>query len=326
MTGENIESTTENNRKIIGPYLAPSVLVTLVGIVTNLLSLSYFVTQRKNSNRLSATEDINKKLFILLNTFDILVCISLTGLLLSVFVYGTLSHQDGIGEMFLGIFILANQCTGYITCQLSVIRTISIIWPQYNLNTKLMIAASVCFGSVMVTLCVMFSIYDDDNMKVSIIAQFLIVILMFIVVILANVVCIIKLTSLQLASWKREATITMGILSVLYCTLNVGFLVVFGFHTFMCPTEEDLFCTHPVFETICLYVLLPLNSACNPIVYFVRNPEMRRYLTNRGRRIRGPSTIRDTEMEVDMESKEGQHVTTTVETKGNDFVQDGDDN
>ena len=310
------KNTIESMRR----FFPMSALLTLMGISVNLLSLSYFLTQGKSNIRLSATQALNKKLFIFLNSLDILVCISLIGMLLSLSLNGRFSELSF--QIPKTIFIVTVLCTGFITSLLALIRAISIIWPHHHFKIKLINAASLCFGLVMIiveALPHVLSAHDNDKLVVEMVATSVTLVAMFFIVICSNIVCMKRLASSQITPWKREATITIGILSVLYCTLNVGFLVVFGFHTFMCPTEEDLFCTHPVFETICLYVLLPLNSACNPIVYFVRNPEMRRYLTNRGRRITGPSTIRNTEMEVDMESKEGQHVTTTV-------VQDGDDN
>ena len=255
-----------------GPYLLiPSFLVTVIGIMTNLLSLSYFVTQRKSNGRLTATEALNKKLFITLNIFDILVCIFLTASLLSFALTGS---TDGLGRVFMSIFTVVVQFTGYITCLLAVIRAISIIRPRHNFNRKLILAISSCFGSVRIILEVLN--WQDLNMD-SERSKFAILTVLFIVVIFSNIVCIAKLMSSQLAPWKRNATITMGILSLLYCTLNTGFLVVFGFHIFKCPSLKGQPCINRGIELICVYILLPLNSACDPIVYFVRNAEMRKY-------------------------------------------------
>ena len=76
-----------SNRRLVGNkypnlhfYIVPSVLITVYGIVTNLLSLSFFITQR--NNRQSRTEVINNNLFIALNVFDILVCVIVSAFLL----------------------------------------------------------------------------------------------------------------------------------------------------------------------------------------------------------------------------------------------------
>jgi hypothetical protein len=95
----------------------------------------------------------------------------------------------------------------------------------------------------------------------------------------------------KISSWKREATITVGILSILYCTLNIGFLVEFGTSIFKCKMYE--YCPkkrEPHIEMINMFVLLPLNSACNPIVYFARNAEMRKFLIKVCGKIRKPCT------------------------------------
>ena len=96
---------------------------------------------------------------------------------------------------------------------------------------------------------------------------------------------------------EKDATITMGILSVFYFTLNIGFLVDKGLEIFKCNLDIAQFCSNPAFENTSMYVLLPLNSACNPIVYFVRNREMRKYLTKMWRRMTG--LCRNTEMNME---------------------------
>ena len=103
---------------------------------------------------------------------------------------------------------------------------------------------------------------------------------LFVAVVLCNIVCIIKLVHSKVASWKREATITMGILSAVYCVFNIGFLVFYGFYAFHECGARETVCFSETFEAISMYVLLPMNSASNPVVYFLRNREMRRYLKN----------------------------------------------
>ena len=259
-------------------YIVPSVLVTVVGIFTNLLSLSYFVTQRKSIDRLTKTEAVNKKLFIMLNLLDTFICIFLTGVLISQYLND--APTEGFTRFSVSIFLVAVQCTGFITCLLGSVRVISIFWPQHLLKTKLMAAASLCFVLVMIVI----EIQKIDEIRL--IAHFGLLITMFGIVLFSNTLCISKLVLSEVASWKKTATITMGILSTLYCTLNMGFLVVFSFKIFKCDLEKAMFCVHPAFEQTCLYILLPLNSACNPIVYFIRNAEMRKYLDKMWARIK----------------------------------------
>ena len=286
-------NTTQASEDVLEHFIGPSVLITVFGTVTNLLSLSYFITQRNFNNRKSRTEVINKILFTVLNVFDILVCIFLSAkLLVRIF-------RDG-QKMSLWIivpFIVSVQSTGFVTCLLSVIRAISIIRPRHQLNVKVLVGAIICYCGMI--------IYsnterpeedkeeDKEKDKTAITARFLIVLGMFGVVILCNILCIIKLAHTKVATWKREATITMGILSAVYCIFNTGFLVVYGFKVFKCGVSVKV-CFSAKFEVTSVYILLPMNSASNPVVYFLRNREMKRYLKNVWRKM----TCRRSEQEV----------------------------
>ena len=280
--------------KVLAAYLAPSVLVTITGLTTNLLSLSYFVTQRKNNDRLVKTASLNRKLFILLNVFDIIVCTSVSAMFFSIVLDGEM------GRVAQSVFNVAVQCTGFITCLLCMVRTTSIIWPHYPVDTKVLFVAFTCFCLLMIAL----ETHNPRGEKIRY-AKFITILLMFAIVILSNILCILKLASSQLASWKREATITIAILSFIYCALNTGFLVVFGIHIFKCKSKNKLtFCVNPTFEVISPLVLLPLNSACNPIVYFIRNVEMRKYMTKIVRKVSGMCTCTRT--------KSGENVNTST--------------
>ena len=261
-------------------------MTTVFGTVTNLLSLSYFITQRNFNTRNSNTEVINNRLFIVLNVFDILVCVFLSAyVLVGINEYGSTVHS-----VCLGIFVVANQTTGFITCLLSVIRAISIIRPRHQLNVKVLIGAMITYSIMMLYLNMKF--FEENTSTTTV--HFSIYTGLFIVVILSNILCIAKLTHSKVASWKREATITMGILSAVYCIFNIGFQVYYGLFLFKCGLDRDIVCTLPIFEGISIFILLPMNSASNPVVYFLRNREMRRYLKNVWRKM----TCRRSEQEM----------------------------
>ena len=262
--------------KLLGTFIGPSVLITVFGTVTNLLSLSYFISQRNSNNRQSSTEIINNHLFITLNVFDILVCVFLSAFILAgINDYGSIVHI-----VCRGTFIVAVQTTGFITCLLSVIRAISIICPRHQLNVKVLVGTFIIYSTLMLYLN--FKLLQK-NITTTIV-HFSIYTGIFVAVILSNILCIIKLAHSKVATWKREATITMGILSAVYCVFNIGFQVYYGLFLFKCGLR-DVVCTSPIFEEICMFVLLPMNSASNPVVYFLRNSEMRRYLKNLWRKM-----------------------------------------
>ena len=271
--------------KLLGTFIGPSLLITVFGTITNLLSLSYFIKQRNFNNRQSSTEFINNHLFIALNVFDILVCVFLSAFILAgIYEYGSTVHN-----LFRAIFIISVQTTGFITCLLSVIRAISIIRPRHQLNVKILVGTFIIYSTAMLYLN--FKLIQK-NITATIV-HFSIYTGLFIVVIFSNILCMVKLAHSKVASWKREATITMGILSTVYCVFNIGFQVYYGLFLFKCGLR-DVVCTSPIFEEICMFVLLPMNSASNPVVYFLRNREMRRYLKNVWRKM----TCRRSEQEV----------------------------
>ena len=271
LNGTAGENTNQTGDESLDPYIGPSVLITVFGTASNLLSLSYFITQRNFNNRKSRTEIINNRLFIVLNVFDILVCIFLLAILL----FKILSDVQSKWLMMIVPFNVAVQTTGFITCLLSAIRTISVVRPRHHLNVKAIIVGIILNCGMVVYLN---SDLSRKNSSISI-ARFLILSGLFIVVIFCNILCVAKLVYSKVASWKREASITMGILSAIYCVLNIGFLVTYGFKVFKCGFKES-HCSLLTFEDISLFVLLPMNSASNPVVYFLRNTEMRKYLSN----------------------------------------------
>ena len=319
-------NTSQASEDVLEHFIGPSVLITVFGTVTNLLSLSYFITQRNFNNRKSRTEVINKILFTALNVFDILVCIFLSAkLLVRIF-------RDGqkMSLWIIAPFIVSVQTTGFITCLLSVIRAISIIRPRHQLNVRILVGAIICYFGLIIYLNTERPEEDKDEDKdedkeedkekdkIAMTARFLIVLGMFAVVILCNIVCIVKLAYSKVASWKREATITMGILSAVYCVFNTGFLVVYGFKVFKCGVDVKV-CFSAKFEVTSVYILLPMNSASNPVVYFLRNREMRRYLKNVWRKM----TCRRSEQEVGPEQDKSMTISNiardrTEVTEGRD--------
>ena len=185
------------------------------------------------------------------------------------------------------------QTTGFITCLLSVIRAMSIICPRHQLNVKVIIGAMILYSVLIICLDI-----ELKNTQAKFIADFSSILTLFVVVIFSNILCIIKLAHSKVASWKREASITMGILSAVYCVFNIGFLINYGFRAIMCKSPGDSpqtkSCLSSIFKEISLFILLPMNSASNPVIYFLRNREMRRYLKDVWRKM----TCRRSEQEV----------------------------
>ena len=117
------------------------------------------------------------------------------------------------------------------------------------------------------------------------IVQFSILACVFLIVVLLNVICLVKLyfsPASQKENWKRKATTTVMILSVIYCVCNVGAVAVYGaeniWNYYSMPIE---------LVDVSYFILLPLNSACNPVVYLMRKEEMRSHVRTLWGRLAG---------------------------------------
>ena len=149
---------------------------------------------------------------------------------------------------------------------------------------------SIMFYSMMiVVLRVLFLqkylISDESFLAVAVDKiQFSILAGVYLIVVLVNVITLVKLNfspaSLK-RTWKRKATITVVIISIVFCVCNVGAIIVYGAEIFWdssMPIEV---------MDISYYILLPLNSACNPVVYLMRKEEMRSHVRHLWGRLAG---------------------------------------
>ena len=99
----------------------------------------------------------------------------------------------------------------------------------------------------------------------------------FITVVLSNIFSLLKLYCSQSSHEetrenKRKATTTVAIISAIYCVCNIGFVINVG-KLAMFNTNLDA-----VMFEIVYYILLPLNSTSNPLVYLIRKEDMRMYI------------------------------------------------
>jgi hypothetical protein len=113
---------------------------------------------------------------------------------------------------------------------------------------------------------------------------------LFVIVIISNFICMVKLCRTRperIAAATRHATFTVGIISVLYCVCNGGFVYdrVSYAITHVLPSSLASIAFHSI--------LLPLNSACNPVVYFVRKADMRLHLINKWKAVHSCCTGAD---------------------------------
>ena len=202
------------------------------------------------------------------------------------------------------ICMLASCVTGFLTCVLAVTRTISLVRPLHIVKFRSIAFGMIVYGMILLVMVPAYIVCDFEILKGwrhefimvsvsrSIITAMLLVI--FIVVITSNVASMVTIylsqstTSVcekaekktEKKTEKRRATVIVGILSVCYCICNIGFLVDLILKTGISENHVPEW-----LRLVNFHVLMTLNSACNPVVYFVRKAEMRIYLRDEWRRI-----------------------------------------
>jgi len=127
----------------------PSICIAIAGTITNTLSLSYFVRK--------PNPGIGNKMFILLNSIDVVVCLSTAvKAVLRYFVRNseefsaqTTSVSYETWVVFYTMFSLVDgvavESTGLVTCVLSVTRSVGLLYPFYKPNGKAITASFITF-------------------------------------------------------------------------------------------------------------------------------------------------------------------------------------
>ena len=266
---------------------ATSGLIGVVGTLTNLVSLTYFLRHDSRS--------MGSKLLILLNTFDLFVCISATGVNVFHNVANASSGTpqlafDKTTDIFRLLFRISTQCTGFTTCLLSITRTISFIKPFYRVDQVGIAAASAVHAALIALMetIVIFLFWTESGkcdiaMNAMNIVELIVLTLIFVLVVCSNTFSVARLKIVvrsqeNMAGINKRATITVFILSVLFCTFNVTFIATYFCYVFMIRIPGTVF-------WIAMWLALPLNSACNPLVYIWRKEHMRQYLRREWHRV-----------------------------------------
>ena len=268
--------------------------IAIIGCLSNALSLSYFIK--------FARGNFTNKLFMALNVFDLLVSLLHVPIAVIWFCTGYLCGGDGpLFVIFLALTENTIGCTAFLTCLLSVTRTLSLIFPFYIIRKKAVELAGLAFIAqevVRTFLWYHFFYFRPLAERLSyIFVHFSIVIVLLAAVIFVNVV------SLALSGWKllsqrkllevspnagtdnqiardkigRRATVTILIVTVLFLVTNSLFCIAltlkFHFNQSYSAEHMPMF----IFYNFSLWLSVPLNSAINPLIYLARKREMRRH-------------------------------------------------
>ena len=282
---------------------ACSALIAILGTLTNTLSLAYFLNNREKRDM--------DFLLMLLNWFDLIVCISafLVGLFfqlnVKLFNYKNkpLHYAMNASNDF---FTAAIQCTGFATCVLSVTRLILFWKPFSTLNRLAIKLAAVFYVLFMVVSTLVFDVFHYAKLHKSV-GYWILTLDLYNLAAILFVVVVCNLSTLIILAKKsrdaipgdtafRDAAITVIILSVLFCFFNSLFIVI----PIMClqnklRSKNDICDAEGFYLWVMTWVALPLNSALNPLIYFSRSRNMREFMITKVKRMigRGGESVRD---------------------------------
>lgn len=265
-----------------------SLIIAIVGTITNTLSLSYFF-MKVGFDKLMRAPDPTTRLFAALNMFDLLLSVSALFYFTSLQTYDAAPAFLTICFSFFTLFLFA---TSFLTCLLAVVRAIYLAFPFYVVNWKLVNVFMIVYVVVVIVLLLLRVLIPLDHttlIKIVYHVRFYLVAILFLGVLLSNALAMIKLFLVRSqrdsnSKEKRRATITVGIISIIYCFCNIGFVIITGFPVFSLRSYENI--SLQIMD-ILIYIAIPLNSACNPVVYLCRNSEMRSHLKTVWQRLRG---------------------------------------
>ena len=256
-----------------------SIVISSCGTFSNTLSLAYLITEDRSG--------LGNKLLILLNALDFCTCIFSTMVVTWNVEMGSAANGSIIYLIVHGFKSFFVEGTAYATCALSVTRALSLCRPFYMINNNAIAFAStivfIYFAAVgtLFTYCFYYSLsfYNEKMYYYQMLGNLLLILL---IVLVANVVSVIKLLKgrgcsgviqTRLSDTRKRATKTVLILATLFLifnTLHASGIVIYNKDGSMKGSE--------LFLMITFWLVVPLNSALNPAVYFVRKQGMRLYL------------------------------------------------
>ena len=261
---------------------AVSTALCVIGTFANLTSLAYFIKKKDKT--------LGDKLLMLLNSVDLLLCICAT--LLSAITSYLDGHEntapEDLGFVIMAItvlYLLLIDGTAYVTCLLSVTRAIGIVSPFYQIRGKLLVILGIIVFVVseLSQLPVLLGTDDIDGIDNRLLAysRLAMPLMVLFTVLCATILAVYKLTRADLQGAtenvsrnNRKATWTVVILSALFLVFNSILLGVMFQH--FIRKDFDDYGIVTLIRTA-FFLVIPLNSSLNPIVYLTRISDMRQF-------------------------------------------------
>ena len=277
------------------PKALLSLLISSGGATANALSLSYFL-KKENKN-------LGDQILVLLNSLDLMMCaLTFVDVICRSWLEDKVINSPELFWVLQSLYYFVfSESTAFTTCLLSVIRSISLTFPFYSLNKR-----AVQYGTILyflyllsreVTLLVLQICYElKDITDNSDMISFCTLILILSIVLISNSVTGYKLLFLRDRTPRvnsgantKRAGVTVFILSSFFIFFNLLYIVMGGITIFYREIIDGLQYNdyRVILAESVIQFSIPLNSACNPIIYFCRKATMRDYV----RGIFGRSTL-----------------------------------
>eukprot|EP00116_Pleurobrachia_bachei_P007447 sb/3467709/ len=269
------------------------VVVGVLGIASNTMWIAYFMYRQGTLLK-------GDKLLLILSTLDLSVCVSAG---VKVILNSRYHDNEAVTVTLVAatfLFRMSLEWTAFATCVLSVVRMIGTCWPFYKPQLSRIYLSNGVFGGYLLIregLCAR-DFYNKytQNIRPGMssplnISNYLKTVTLLILVVIVGASCVV--TTVQLLKRRRggqgdqegrcaavrRATITILIISLMFCAFNGILFVVFWLKFF-----EGMKLNGMV-QIIAQWIAVPLNSALNPCVYLVRNQEIKKQSTDRVRKM-----------------------------------------
>ena len=201
------------------PWIATAIVLSIVGVIVNCLSLSYFIRKQNKG--------LGDRLLMLLNICDLLVCAMYMPYALSWYFGDMITHIICVGT-----FVLFFKCTVFATCLISVTRAIKVVRPFFSIRGS-WVAASfflfcLCEAAIQITYSYCYIlIYSCHYVVFNYIPMTIssVITLNVITVFISTMITAYRLKSkiqCTISERNRHATVTILILSATFCLLNLS--------------------------------------------------------------------------------------------------------
>ena len=269
-------------------FLSFLFIITWLGVISNYLSFSFLRKEQAKS--------LTDKLIKLLNATNLTVCFlvalaCIINIIELIFVENSVHEPRPVlltGTIWITkcMFTVLVMCTAMVTCLISVIRTLIISNPFFDVTEHLVRAIVYIFFAFAISLNIATavtnfpSIREKTSTKVVFALQYIFAIvlgLIILAVIVSSIICAYQLkknnpsSPTPSADDKNYTTVTILVISTIFCTINIIYLACFCYFDIKLPEDSQKY------EVLISITLILLNSILNPAVFLIRNEHMREY-------------------------------------------------